>query len=304
MKKTVLTLCAVFALVSTISYSCENPQKPVIEDETEKEDEKEETSKPTSTLQVYLCFGQSNMQGSAPIEDIDKEVPERLLMMATTDHPNTNREVFNIYPAMPPLSNQGAQLSPADYFGRTMVQNLPDSVEVLLINVSVSGCNILLFDKDIYEDYKKTHDAAWFTNLIAAYDGNPYMRLVRAAQFAKKENGTIEGMILHQGETNTGDKKWPEYVKKIYNDLLTDLDLEAENVPIIVGEMVHENINGACSAMNPIIRTLPETIPTARVVSSDGCTAQSDRVHFDSDGVRQLGRRYAIEMLKAKGIKK
>ena len=34
---------------------------------------------------IFLCFGQSNMAGQAPIEEQDLEVNDRYLSMATTD---------------------------------------------------------------------------------------------------------------------------------------------------------------------------------------------------------------------------
>ena len=49
--------------------------------------------------------------------------------------------------------------------------------------------------------------------------------------------------------------------------------------------------------MNGWIDLLPRTIPTAHVVSSDGCTNGPDRLHFDAAGYRLLGRRYAEVML-------
>ena len=308
MKKKFLSLYAIATIACFAFSACggeKNAPTPPSTPNVGNPDDPKEPEKKASTLQVYLCIGQSNMYGSADIEEIDKEVPDRLLMMASTDHPKTGREMGKCYPAIPPLSNPNAGLCPADNFGRTMVQNLPDSVKVLLINVSVAGCDIRIFDKDLYEDYNGKNAEKWFKDLVAAYDGSPYHRLLRLAKFAMvQEKGTIEGIILHQGETNTGDKQWPNYVKKIYNDLLTDLQLKAEDVPILAGEMVHENMGGKCSAMNPIIRTLPETIPTAYVISSDGCTEKGDKVHFDSDGVRQLGRAYAVKMLEVKKFKK
>ena len=49
--------------------------------------------------------------------------------------------------------------------------------------------------------------------------------------------------------------------------------------------------------MNPIINTLPQYIETAHVISSTGLGAM-DRAHFDSEGYREFGRRYASKMLE------
>ena len=245
---------------------------------------------------IYLCFGQSNMQGSAPIEAVDSIPVERFLTMAPNDFKDKSRELGKWYPAIPPLSHNQAALSPADYFGRNMVANLPDSITIGVINVAVSGCDIRLFDKEIYIPYMQTYPQDWFQNLVNALGGCPYGRMVHLCKMAQRE-GVIKGFLLHQGETNTGDKEWPNYVKSVYDDLLADLGLNAEDVPLLAGEVVHENLNGKCSKMNPIIRTLPETIPTAHVISSEGCSTQDDLVHFDSEGVRELGKHYAEKML-------
>ena len=42
--------------------------------------------------------------------------------------------------------------------------------------------------------------------IIRAYGGNPYARLVEMGKLAQ-QSGVIKGILLHQGESNTGDKK-------------------------------------------------------------------------------------------------
>ena len=79
--------------------------------------------------------------------------------------------------------------------------------------------------------------------------------------------------------------------------LLKDLGLKAKDVPLLAGEVVHADQGGVCASMNNIIRTLPQVIPTADVVSSAGCTCATDSLHFDAAGYRELGRRYAEKML-------
>src|SRR5664279_4762372 len=105
------------------------------------------------------------------------------------------------------------------------------------------------------------------------------------AKLAQKD-GVIKGILLHQGETNAGDTKWPSNVKTAYGNLLTDLNLNPDSVPLLAGEVVDAEQGGLCAAMNSIINTLPKTIPNAYVISSKGCTAQSDGLHFTSLGYR------------------
>ena len=240
------------------------------------------------------------MEGNARAEAQDSVVDSRFQVLEAVDCSTLNRTKGNWYPAVPPLARCRTGLTPADYFGRTMVANLPKNVRVGVINVSVAGCKIELFDKDNYQSYATTAPG-WMANIIKEYGGNPYAHLVEMAKLAQK-NGVIKGILLHQGESNTNDSLWPKKVKGVYDNLLKDLNLNARAVPLLAGEVVNADQGGVCASMNKIIAKLPETIPTARVVSSAGCTDGPDNLHFNAAGYRRLGQRYAASMLAVLGI--
>lgn len=251
---------------------------------------------------VFLCFGQSNMEGFPGIEEQDKgPVKERFQVMAAVDFPKQGLAKGNWYPAVPPLCRPSAGLCPADYFGRTLVSHLPPHVKVGVVNVSVAGCKIELFEPASYQSYA-SNVAPWMKNIIKTYGGNPYQHLVEMAKLAQKD-GIIKGILLHQGESNTNDKQWPNKVKGIYDSLLKDLNLRAEEVPMLAGQLVGADQKGACASMNKIINELPKTIPTAHVVSSEGCAGRPDHLHFTPAGYRELGKRYAEKILSMLGYK-
>jgi hypothetical protein len=250
---------------------------------------------------IFLCFGQSNMEGFPGVEQQDKTVDERFQVLATVDFPTMDRKKGNWYPAVPPLCRSNTGLCPADYFGRTLVSKLPANIRVGIVNVSVAGCKIELFDKINYQSYASTV-APWMTNIIKIYGGNPYSHLVEMAKLAQKD-GVIKGILLHQGESNPNDKDWPLKVKAIYSNLITDLYLKAEEVPLLAGELVNADQNGACAAMNSIIAELPKAIPNSYVISSQGCTSRPDRLHFNAAGYRELGTRFGLKMLSLLGYK-
>jgi alpha-L-fucosidase 2 len=245
---------------------------------------------------IFLSFGQSNMEGYPGIEEQDKgPVDGRFQVLAAVDFPDQHREKGRWYTAVPPLARPGTGLGPSDYFGRTMVAHLPANIKVGIINVSVAGCKIEMFDKDHYASYAETAPP-WMKNIIAAYGGNPYQRLVDMAKLAQKD-GVIKGILLHQGESNTNDKEWPNKVKGVYDNLMKDLNLKPKDVPLLAGELVGADQNGACASMNAIIDDLPKTIETSYVISSAGCPCRPDHLHFTPTGYRELGKRYANKML-------
>ncbi len=250
---------------------------------------------------IFLCFGQSNMEGNARFEPQDTTVNGRFEVMEAVDCPDLGRTLGHWYSAVPPLCRCHTGLTPADYFGRTLVTNLPDNIRVGVINVAIGGCKIELFDKDHYQTYVETAPS-WMINMIREYNGNPYARLVDMAKLAQKD-GVIKGILLHQGESNTGDKEWPAKVKGVYDNLIKDLNLNPQSVPLLAGEVVSAGQGGACASMNSIIATLPDTIPNSYVISSEGCPAIGDHLHFTAEGYRMLGKRYGGKMLSLLGYK-
>ena len=115
------------------------------------------------------------------------------------------------------------------------------------------------------------------------------------ARIAQKD-GVIKGILLHQGESNTGDPTWPKKVEGVYDNLLVDLGLAPDSVPLLAGELVSAEQGGKCASMNPIIATLPEVIPNSYVISSADCEAIPDGLHFSAAGYRLLGSRYGEQM--------
>lgn len=250
---------------------------------------------------IYLCFGQSNMEGNARIEQQDLEgVSDRFMMMATVDDQERGREKGKWYTAVPPLCRPNTGLTPADYFGRTLVETLPENVRVGVINVAIGGCHIETFLPDSIAGYVEKRAPGWMKGMLAAYDNDPYARLVEMAKLAQKD-GVIKGVLVHQGESNTGDPRWPSQLKKVYDNLMNDLGLQGQVVPLLVGEVVNSDRGGICASHNDVIARVPSVIPQAHVISSSGCTNAFDLLHFDAAGYRELGKRYANKMLQLLG---
>jgi hypothetical protein len=187
-----------------------------------------------------------------------------------------------------------------DSFGKTLVAGLPENVRVGVIKVSVPGCKIELFEKDTFQSYIE-NERDWMKNIVNNYGGNPYKYLVDMATAAQKD-GVIKGILLHQGESNAGDKEWPSKVKGVYDNLMKDLGLDAEEVPLLAGELVHADQQGRCAGFNEIMADLPKAIPNAHVISSAGCPT-NDRLHFNSEGSRKFGKRYGEKMLELLNVK-
>lgn len=259
------------------------------------------THDPKEDLYVYLCIGQSNMVGAvhtAHPEAQDSVISDRFINLSAVD--DMDRQLGEWRPALPPLCRYGTGICPVDYFGRKLLEYLPEEKKVGVINVAVDGTAIRIFDKDQFQGYCDSIQPDWMNNEVNFYDRNPYARLIDMAKKAQEE-GTIKGILIHQGCTDAYSDVWIKTVNKIYNDILTDLSLQAENVPLLVGEVIGSDQNGVCQHANPTIDRVHDFIPTAYTISSRGCEAGMDHLHFSAEGYRRLGTRYGIKMLQLMG---
>ena len=277
----------------------------------------EVTVDPKDNFHIYLCFGQSNMVGylgsGDAISAADRDVSEGFKVMAAANNGQNplSRQMGQWYTAVPPLVRNGTGLSPASYFGSTLLEGISDpNVTVGVIVVAVDGAAINGFSKDQTE--ANAYFAAqqdWMKNQSSAYNNYPYGRLLEMAKIAQ-ETGVIKGIIMHQGESgkasyNNGvigsngsdNANWGKAVREIYDNLLTDLELTAL-IPFLAGQQVGNN--------NAHIAAVANSFPAgvAHVISSDGCSAwnpnggSNDKIHFSLEGYRELGRRYAQKMLE------
>jgi hypothetical protein len=252
---------------------------------------------PDPNFYIFLAFGQSNMEGFPGIPDDYKDLSKydhRFQMLAVVDFPQMQRTKDHWYDAVPPLCRPGCGVCPADFFGRTLVDNLPKNIKVGVINVAVAGCKIEMFQKEGYKAYLAQPGTASFLKSIAnQYDGNPYQKLVDMGKLAQKD-GVIKGILLHQGESNSGEgAKWAAKVKGIYDDLCKELDLKPEQTPLLAGQLT----NGGGATM---LAELPKVLPNSYVIPSKGC-GLANSLHFSPAGYKELGTRYGIKMCELLG---
>ena len=255
---------------------------------------------------IFLCFGQSNMEGNARPEAADLASPgPRFLLMPAVDFPAVGnrpaRKMGEWCEASAPLCRPNTGLTPADWFGRTMVASTPNNIKIGVIHVAIGGIDIKGFLPDSIKEYAEKKAPGWMKGMLAAYDNNPYKRLVELAKKAQKD-GVIKGILMHQGETNTGDPKWAGMVKQVYENLCGDLQLKPEEVNLYVGNIVQAGGKGVCIGCKKQIDELPQTIHTCQVISSDDCSNGPDRLHFDAAGYRELGCRYAEAVARHLGF--
>jgi len=272
----------------------------------------------TSDFHIYIAFGQSNMQGPGEIETQDKEgISDRfqVLNVLPDIYNGENRVSGWWYKAIPPLiipdrnrinwKGLPVGLSPVDYFGRTLTENTPGNIKIGVIAVASGDLGLAAFakDKNVVMQYYNGTASQIAKQGMDVYGRDIYGRIIETAWLAQKD-GVIKGIIVHQGESgvnNLSGEGWGALLKSIYDDMLSDLDIERNSIPIIVGQTFNGGIGNTGGDLNRI----SDFMPNAYVISSVGCEGRLesdgvsiDNIHFGSAGLREMGRRYGSKMLE------
>jgi hypothetical protein len=276
---------------------------------------------------VYIAFGQSNMQGPGIIRAQDTENISdryRILNVVADRYAGEDRAAGQWYKAVPPLIIPDSNLthwtgsftiglSPADYFGRTLAENTPEHITIGVVAVAHGDMALAAFHKTKAEDYYNREgtvsnrpsdtEMQGMNRYKNAGYANMYDAIIRNAKIAQQA-GPIKGIIVHQGESGPGlsGAAWTDLLKEIYDDILADLGLAPNSIPILLGQTWNggSGYTGGALASDSVIQNV---LPNAWIVSSVGCTGrtgqgQPDNVHFGSEGLQLLGTRYGEKMLE------
>lgn len=249
---------------------------------------------PSPHFKVFLCFGQSNMSGGtqvAPDAASQKTNPRiKALGFATSTCGSVSRTANKWSDACEPMhcGDGIASMGPSYAFGQAIADSLPDDT-IGLIPAGLWGVSIEMFMKG------KTNTSSSKPSVVG---NNAWDWMVTKCK-AAVERGEFSGIILEQGESNSGDGvKWLGKVKSIYNDLKTELQLK-NDVPLVAGELLQASGN-CCSALNSSIDKIKDSLPNAFFASSKDLAAGGDQkqYHFNQAAYRTLGQRMAVEMMK------
>ena len=115
----------------------------------------------------------------------------------------------------------------------------------------------------------------------------------------------FSGILWHQGESDCNFDEDLYAYKDKFLKMISSLrrDLDAENLPLIIGEL-SENIGEAWKLedrpekMNRLFYEIAKEIPHCSVASAKGLTLKPDGIHFDSKSLNIFGRRYLEEYAK------
>ena len=237
---------------------------------------------PKENFHLFLLVGQSNMAGRGEVSDADRKPDPRVLMF--------NREGQWV-PATDPMhwDKPAAGVGLGRSFAIEVARARP-GVTIGLIPCAAGGSPIDTWKPGQIHDQTRS------------YPWDDTMRRAAAAL----PSGTLKGILWHQGESDSNAKLAPAYEAKML-DLVARFraELNAPSVPFLAGQMGRfsdQPWTPERVTVDSVHRRLPLLAERCAFVSAEGLHHKGDKVHFDSDSYRELGRRYAAAYLRLDSI--
>ncbi|WP_372755707.1 sialate O-acetylesterase [Labilibaculum sp.] len=227
-------------------------------------------SNKADSLDIYLLIGQSNMAGRAPIEEQDKDTLRNVYLFTGNAKKQWEKAAnpLNAYSSVRKrLELQ--KLNPGYTFAKKIA--LKSKRPIGLVVNAKGGTKIELWAP-----------------------GTDFFNEAVARTKEAMKNGRLKGIIWHQGEANSS--KYKQYMPQI-TALIKALRTEFNqaDLPFVAGQLSADK--EARKDFNKMILTLPQELDCVGVVTSEK-TSTIDKTHFDSGSQREMGRRYAKEMIK------
>jgi hypothetical protein len=227
---------------------------------------------------IYLLMGQSNMVGRDTRSLASQVDDPRILSLNSDNKWVVAREPIHTDARIPPGQGPGIP------FAQEVLKADP-SVTIGLVPCAVGGTPL----------------SRWVKG------GDLYEACVTRAKLAAQA-GSIEGVLWHQGESDTTSQEnadtYETRLVQMFKDLRDDLD--RTGLPIVVGQLgpfLEPAKYPYLDTVRAAIKHMPADLPHVGYADSAGLEDRGDKLHFSADSQKVFGARYAKAMQEAAGGK-
>ena len=220
---------------------------------------------------IFVMAGQSNMAGRGIVEPQDTLSHPRILTINRNNEIIVAKEPLHFYE--PNLTGLDCGLS----FARQLINDIDSSISILILPAAVGGSSTQQWLGDSLHRNVK---------LLSNFR--------EKTEFAKKY-GIIKGILWHQGEADSETPLISGYEQRL-RKLLFRLRAYAGNskLPILIGELgSFSNNQPNWDMINKAIHGYAAKEKNSFVISTRDLTSKEDKVHFNSEAQREMGKRLA-----------
>lgn len=235
---------------------------------------------------LFLLVGQSNMAGRGKVEPVDTVPNPKVLTLNSNGEWEVAKDPIHFDRAY-------AGVGPGLTFGKLMAE-IDTSIYIGLIPCAVGGSSI----------------NAWLPAVDSSKNGKNYKTAILRTKTAM-QNGTLRGIIWHQGETDCTAKgilNYQEKLTKVVNGFRTDLKLPdlsfiAGQLPVFQEQQPDKEkklqFNPYVAQINANIKNLKGVLKKFDYVIAKDTDHIGDYLHFNAESARLMGKRYANLMIKS-----
>jgi hypothetical protein len=227
-------------------------------------------------LWVFIMAGQSNMAGRGIVEPNDTIANKRILSINQKGELVIAKEPLHWY------EPERTGLDCGYSFAMTLIRKISGNKSVLLIPTAVGGSSISQWLGDsMYRNVKLFSNFKEKTEIA-------------------KQFGVIKGILWHQGESDANEKDIPLYKQRL-SLLFSKFRATVGNndLPILLGELgsfSDDPLN--FDSINKQIHAYAGEDKNTLVISTKDLKDKGDHLHFNSEGQRKMGKRFAEAWLK------
>jgi len=230
---------------------------------------------------LFILAGQSNMAGRGKLDDESRQPNPRIFSL--------NKD-GQWQPAIDPLhwDKPAAGTGIGKPFAEIVAAKYP-GISIGLIPTACGGSPISTWRAGASWEQTKSH---------------PYDDAIARAKRAMQD-GTLKGILWHQGESDSNPHSAPEHEKRL-EELITRFrtELNAPDLPFIIGQLGRfpavpwtadrETVNAAQQAVASKMKNV-------RFVPAEGLNSIGDNLHFDTPTLRTFAKGYADAYLQIAG---
>ncbi|SHG45199.1 protein of unknown function [Flavobacterium fluvii] len=229
-----------------------------------------------SKVWVFMMAGQSNMEGRGLVEPQDTIANDRILTI------NSNNELVlakePIHFSTPAYRGLDCGMS----FANELLKSVPKDVVILLLPTAVGGSPIEKWIKDL--PHRKI---------------NLYSNFKEKLELGK-QYGTIKAVLWHQGESDAnaaGISNRDQNLKTLFASFRKDIG--NEKLPILIGEIGSFSKEPQLWAeINKANYKYIQDDKYADIVETADLKDKGDKVHFDGESQREMGKRFAAKYIE------
>lgn len=225
---------------------------------------------------VFILAGQSNMAGRGLVESRDTIPSTRILTINKHGEFIVAKEPLHFYE--PSLTGLDCGLS----FGKELIRQIPDDISILLLPAAVGGSSV----------------SQWLGDSLHR-DVRLLSNLKEKIELGKKV-GHIKAILWHQGESDTNAQDAHRYKERLTHLFSVFREFAGdEKLPILIGELgSYSNNKEYWRKINEQIKRYTSADSYSRVISTSDLKDKGDMLHFNSEGQRLMGQRFANEYIQ------